>query len=192
MRNFSKFKLMDFKTVLKLLLEEFQKENIKYALIGGFALGCLGISRTTVDLDFLVDKNDLSKIDKIMEELGYKCRYKSENVSQYISPLKIFGEIDFLHAFRKISLRMLENAIEKDIFDGQLKIKILKPEDLIGLKIQAMANDKERANREFIDIEELINHYKGNLDWQLLDEYFSLFKLKDKFKELKKKYGKID
>ncbi|MFN3551228.1 MAG: nucleotidyl transferase AbiEii/AbiGii toxin family protein [Endomicrobiia bacterium] len=183
---------MDFKTVLKLVIKNFKKENVRYALIGGFALGCLGISRTTVDLDFLVDKDDLPKIDKIMKDLGYKCRYKSENVSQYISPLKIFGEIDFLHAFRKISLRMLENTIEKPIFNGQLKIKILKPEDLIGLKIQAIVNDKERRNREFIDIEELMILYKGNLDWQLLEEYFSLFELKDKFKELKKKYGKIN
>lgn len=41
-----------------------------------------------------------------MKENGYECKYKTENVSQYISPLKIFGEVDFLHAFREISLKM--------------------------------------------------------------------------------------
>lgn len=183
---------MDFKTVIKLLLENFQKENVRYAVIGGFALGCLGISRSTVDLDFLVHKDDLPKIDKIMKENGYECKYKTENVSQYISPLKIFGEVDFLHAFREISLKMLSEAIEMPVFNGKFKIKVLKPEHLIGLKIQAMINDKERANRELVDIEEIMRHYRGKLDWELIGDYFTLFKLKDKFEELRKKYGKVN
>lgn len=183
---------MDLKTVLEILLKNFEKEHINYALIGGFALGALGVPRATVDLDFLVRRDDLTKVDRIMKENGYECKYKSGDVSQYISPLKIFGEVDFLHAFRKISLRMLENALQKDIFEGQLKIRILRPEDIIGLKIQAIANDKERATRELADIEALMEHYKSNLDWKLIEEYFSLFDEQQKFKELKDKYGKAD
>jgi len=180
---------MDFQTVLELILKNFEKEHINYALIGGFALGALGLPRATVDLDFLVHRDDLSKVDRIMKENGYECKYKSEDVSQYISPLKIFGEVDFLHAFRKISCRMLGNALEKDIFGGKLKIRILRPEDIIGLKIQAIANDKERTTRELADIEALMDYYRGNLDWELIEEYFSLFEQKEKFKELKNKYG---
>ncbi|MEW6679738.1 MAG: hypothetical protein AB1297_01780 [bacterium] len=44
---------MDFKMVLGLLLNDFQKENIRYGLIGGLALGLYGIHRSTLDLDFL-------------------------------------------------------------------------------------------------------------------------------------------
>ena len=33
--------ILDFKTVLGLILEGFHKENIRYGLIGGFALGAL-------------------------------------------------------------------------------------------------------------------------------------------------------
>jgi len=49
-------------------------------------------------------------VDTIMTEMGYECRYRTENVSQYISPLKVFGEVDFLHAFREASLKMLGRA----------------------------------------------------------------------------------
>lgn len=49
---------------------------------------------------------------------------------------------------------MLSEVIEMPVFNGEFKIKVLKPEHLIGLKIQAMINDKERANRELVDIEE--------------------------------------
>ena len=121
-------------------------------LVRCFALGALGLARATVDLDFLVHRDDLDKLDKIMRSNGYECAYKSENVSQYLSKLKIFGEVDFLHSFRETSLRMLKSVKEIDIFEGKLKIKVLRPEDIIGLKIQAIANDSSRMLREYADI----------------------------------------
>ncbi len=38
---------MDFQTVLKMLLKSFNEQKIDYALMGGFALGILGMGRTT-------------------------------------------------------------------------------------------------------------------------------------------------
>jgi len=102
---------MNFKSVLANLLEKFGEKDVRYALMGGLALGLWGAGRSTVDIDFLVDRDDLGKIGSIMEELGYECKFKSENVSQYVSPLKIYGEIDFLHAFREVSLEMLRKVI---------------------------------------------------------------------------------
>ncbi|MBA7695826.1 hypothetical protein ES703_104466 [subsurface metagenome] len=92
---------MDFIKVLHFLLDEFNKEKIQYALIGGFAMGAWGIMRSTMDLDFLVNKSDLGKIEKIMVRRLYKCFFKTENVSQYVSDLKPLGQVDYLHAFRK-------------------------------------------------------------------------------------------
>ena len=57
----------------------------------------------------------MGKVDGIMLGLGYECKYRSENVSQYTSPFEIFGEVDFLHAFRTPSLSMLERAEGKKI-----------------------------------------------------------------------------
>ena len=184
-----KLHIMDFKTVLSLILNAFQEENVRYGLIGGFAMGALGISRATVDLDFLLRRDDLSKVDKIMKANGYECVFKSENVSQYVSEVKIFGEVDFLHAFRKVSIAMLERAKELDIFEGKLKIRVLRPEDIIGLKLQAIANDEARTTREYADIEALTDYYRINLDWESIEEYFSIFNQKEKFIELKKKYS---
>jgi hypothetical protein len=179
---------MDFKAVTRMLLAGFKKEDVRYALIGGFALGALGVARSTVDIDFLIDRNDLPKAEKIMTENGYKCVFKSENASQYLSEIKIFGEVDFLHAFREISVGMLKRAVEKDIFEGEFKIKVLRPEDIIGLKLQAAVNDEKRAGRERSDIEALLDYHGKNLDWRLLEEYFSLFNRKSEYLELKEKY----
>lgn len=183
---------MDFKTTLEIILTDFEKGNVRYGLIGGFALGALGLPRATVDLDFLVYRDDMVKVDSIMKFRGYECVYKSENVTQYVSPLKIFGEIDFLHAFREISVKMLGRAKELDIFEGRLKIKVLMPEDIIGLKVQALANNSDRKNKDYLDIESLMEHYKKDLDWELLEEYFNLFELEKEFQGLKAKYSNAD
>ena len=53
--------------------------------------------------------------------------------------------------------------------------KVLRPEDIIGLKIQALSNDETRAFKEYFDKESLPGLYKNNLDWSLLEEYFTLF-----------------
>lgn len=69
---------MDFKTVLSQLLTAFKEHNIHYALMGGFAMGLWGGLRSTVDLDFLVSREDVDRIDALMRGLGYECRYKSD------------------------------------------------------------------------------------------------------------------
>ncbi|MBI4028504.1 MAG: hypothetical protein HY360_26190 [Verrucomicrobia bacterium] len=45
---------MTFKTLLSLVAEEFPKAGIRYMLIGGFAVSHHGVSRNTLDMDFLV------------------------------------------------------------------------------------------------------------------------------------------
>ena len=182
---------MDFKTVLDLMIKDFDEAKVRYGLIGGFDLGVLGAPRSTVDLDFLINRDDLHKMEHIMQSHGYECVYKSDNVSQYISRLKIFGEVDFIHAFRQASLGMLDRATEIDIFDGKLKIKVLKPADIIGLKLQAVTNDPVRTNQELIDIEAIMNVHRSSLDWNLVEEYFSIFEQKEKFLELRKKYHDV-
>lgn len=179
---------MDFEKVLGIIIKRFDEEKISYGLIGGFAIGALGISRSTIDLDFLVNKDDLNKIEQVLRAVGYESVFKSENVAQYVSPTKIMGEIDFLLAFRGPSLKMLANAINIDIFDGKYKIKVIKPEDIIGLKLQALVNDPERLAKEYADIEALMKQHDKQLDWSAIEEYFGIFNKQDKFSELKRKY----
>ncbi|MEK7449274.1 MAG: nucleotidyl transferase AbiEii/AbiGii toxin family protein [Planctomycetota bacterium] len=179
---------MDFKLVTKKLLTAFEEQKIQYALIGGFALGLWGVNRTTGDIDFLVNSDDLIKIDRIMRNLGYECNYKTENVSQYVSPLEIFGEVDFLHAFREISLEMLKHAEEKEIFSGSMKIKVLKPEDIVGLKLQAINNNPLRKQQDLIDVESLVAANHDNLDWNKVEKYFDLFGMVEIYKEIDERY----
>jgi len=181
---------MDFKIVTQKLLAGFKKENIRYALMGGFALGLYGVGRFTADIDFIVHLDDLPKLDRIMADLGYELHFRTANVSQYISPLKVFGEVDFLHAFRPIGLGMLEQAKEQPVFSEDLKIKVLKPEDFIALKLQAIKNNPDRTFQDSSDIESLMSAHKSALDWGKLKEYYALFKMDQEYARLSKKHNK--
>ena len=170
---------MDFRIVFEKVVRGFQDFKIRYALIGGFALGLWGIPRATVDLDFLITKEDMPKVDEILKNLGYECRYRSKNVSQYVSPLEAFGNIDCLHAFRVTSLNMIERAEEREIFGGVIKVKVARPEDLIGLKLQAMRNDSSHREQDLADIKALVALWSSKLDWSLIEEYACILEMEE-------------
>lgn len=174
---------MDFKTVTAALLQRFQERHVRYGLMGGFALGLWGVARSTVDLDFLVHRDDLARIDEIMRDLAYECKFRSENVAQYASSLNRYGEVDFLFAFREASRGMLKRSVEKKIFGGELAIKVLLPEDLIGLKLQAVKNNPSRREQDMADIKALCT-VQRELDWQLIRQYGEILDAQDLLKEV--------
>jgi predicted nucleotidyltransferase len=179
---------MDFRTVLEKLVAEFEARQIRYALMGGFALSLWGVPRATVDLDFLAALDDMGAVHAVLSPMGYQRVYHSENVSQYTSELAAFGEIDFIHAFRKASEGMLRRAAKKKIFGGRQTIRVLVPEDLMGLKVQAIANNPARRAIDLADIESLMELYGADLDWKRIEEYFELFDMSDLLAELEARY----
>jgi hypothetical protein len=76
-----------------------------------------------------------------------------------------WGSIDVIHAFRQISLAMLQRAKSYPVFGGTQSVRAVDPEDIIGLKVQAMFNDPTRRSQEVADIERLAILYGQKLDW---------------------------
>ncbi|MDT8286801.1 MAG: nucleotidyl transferase AbiEii/AbiGii toxin family protein [Elusimicrobiales bacterium] len=177
---------MDLKHALQELVEGFDANGIDAALIGGFALGALGMPRATMDIDFLVDRAALDELEPFMTGLGYKKEFVSENVSQYVHAGPDALEVDFLHAFRPVSMKMLREALSVDVFGGGMKVKVLRPEDIIGLKVQAIVNNPDRKNRDTADIEALA--VTAGLDWPRIGSYYSMFGMEKDFEALKSKY----
>jgi predicted nucleotidyltransferase len=66
------------------ILREFQKQKVKYVLVGGMAFNLLGGARNTLDMDILAEMTDgnLRKIVKIMKKAGY-------HVKQPVDPIGI-------------------------------------------------------------------------------------------------------
>jgi hypothetical protein len=180
---------MDFRRVVGSILTALGQENVRYAAIGGFALGAIGIPRATADLDLLVHHADLERLDEALQQLGYTRRVHLEDVSQYTHPDTELGTLDLVHARRKYALAMLQRATLYPIFDGSRTVRAVQPEDLVGLKVQAMVNDPARQAQETADIETLASLYGTRWDWGAIQEYFDLFELGDRARALRQQHG---
>ena len=58
------------------IFREFQKQKVKYILVGGIAVNLLGALRSTADLDIVVEMSDdnLAKIVRILKKKGYRVK----------------------------------------------------------------------------------------------------------------------
>ena len=152
-------------------------------------MGILGVPRATMDLDFLVHRDDLDKLHGALTSHGYQRLVHTENVSQYRHSDGLWGSVDFIHAFRKTALAMLARAKGYAVFDGTETLRAVDPEDVIGLKVQAMVNDTDRRTQELADIERLMVLYGRRLDWDRIEEHYDLFDLGEDAKKLRQRYG---
>ena len=128
--------------------------------------------------------------DDIFFAHGYRLSYRYDYVSQYVSDVKPFVNINLFHALRQLAISMLQRARKMPVFAGQYEIPVIIPEDLTGLKLQAAMNNPERKMLDDADIELLLAHFHNSLDWEIVEEYFTLFGVQEHFHVLKAKYGK--
>jgi len=181
---------VNFHLVLKYLLGLFREHKIPYALIGGLALGMHGIIRATQDIDFIIPLEDIRKVEDFLLGHGYQKLYRSDEVASYVSDNFELGRIDFILAHRKYAKAMINNAVTINMEDGREKVNVASLEDLIGLKLQAYYNRKDRKTDDIKDIENIIGQSKSKLDYDKVREYFSIFNAMDMLNKMWK--GKDD
>ncbi len=168
--------MFDLRETLEKAAKALQSKNIPFALIGGFALGSHGIHRATQDVDFLVAGEHKEEAKQSLLEIGFKVVYQSNEVLQLEGP----GYLDILFANRPLSLEMLSQAVDSSISG----IKVVSPEGIIGLKIQAYMNDEDRKLQDLADIQNLIN--LDQIDLANVKKYADLFNQWDVVKALRK------
>jgi hypothetical protein len=164
---------VNFQTVLDLLSREFTRRRIRHGLIGGMAVSILGTPRATRDLDFLVHRDDLAKVDAVMGELGYRRTARTENFTRYEGRWPHQGAVDIQHAFRAPGLAMLGRARARKVPGLKRAPRVLQREDLVGLKLQAMVNDPDRTDRDRADISDLLRGRKPR--WARVLGYYDDF-----------------
>ena len=172
---------MNLKKVIKILVTRFHNKDIEFVLTGGLALSTMGIFRFTKDIDFLVYQESKDLIHDIMTDLTYqKQEFSTEEIFSYWSPIKALGQVDYLFARRKYTKAMMRRAKKSPVFDGKYQIKTILPEDLIGLKIQAISNDPgNRLPVDAPDIQRILQIKAREIDMELVRMYFELFDKED-------------
>lgn len=138
------------------IFREFQKNKVKYVLVGGIAFNLLGGERTTLDMDILVEMSDknLRKIVSILKKAGYHVkqpvdpmaiadkrtredwiRNKHMKAFNFYKSERSYEEVDIL-IDSPVSFKDADkNAIET--FRSGIKLRIISPQDFIRMKKKA-------------------------------------------------------
>jgi len=149
------------------ILKEFQKQKVKYLLVGGIAVNLLGSFRNTADMDILVDMADenLRKIITILKKNGY-------HVKQPVEPLQFADEKIRKNWIKNKNMKVFNFYKDDDlqevdiIIDSPVSYQKAKKNAIIikmkDLNIQVISIDdlikmKQKAGRKIdqADIEEL-------------------------------------
>ena len=157
---------MDLRKTFSLASEVLQKDQIAHSLIGGFALAVHGVHRATPDIHFLADGSQKDKIVSSLTAAGFTLRQSTNETLHFTG----VGHLDILLANRPISLQMIADSARAE----HLQVNVLRPEDIIGLKIQTYCNDKSREFQDKADTQSLIRTNKS-LDWSRIQKYADLF-----------------
>lgn len=181
---------MDFRATLIAVDAAFRAAGIDFALIGGFALAAHGAPRATGDLDFLVPGECADAVDGIMRSLGYRALHRSEEAANYKGDAESAGHVDFLFARRAYSREMLRSA-KSGAMTSLPALKIVAPEDLIGLKVQASSNNPKRRAMDLADIGRLLAVHPS-LDLARVRRYFQLFNREEELEQLLRQSGDSD
>jgi thiamine biosynthesis protein ThiC len=71
-------------------------------------------------------------------------------------------------------------------------VRIAQPEDVIGLKVQAIFNDPDRKAQEQSDIERLMSLYRRKLDWERIEESYGVFDFAAEPKKLRERFDRAE
>lgn len=165
-------------TAMVTLAHRFEREGIDFALVGGLALALHGIERATKDVDFIVDRDAADRADALLIAMGFERLQRNDTFGNYLlDPLRV----DLLFTKGEHSRRMLAQATEFSFRNGTSKV--VAPEDLIGLKLQALANNPARPHDRG-DIEALLRLHGRSMNLALVRDYFILFERESELDEL--------
>jgi len=164
-----------FLDAIALVRDAAATHGVRVALIGGFALPFHGVRRLTGDVDFLVDAVGADALHDALTSAGYETLHRSAETVHYRATSPALVGVDVPYAHRAPTLAMLARAL---VLPGA-DVPVVDVEGLIGLKLQAVANDPTRRRLDEEDIVALLAVHLDSVDRALLAEYFELFDRED-------------
>ncbi|MEM2146538.1 MAG: nucleotidyltransferase [Candidatus Jordarchaeaceae archaeon] len=149
------------------LLDDFlsacQKSNVRYALVGAWALIQITRYRTTHDVDVAVLKTDLWKFRRALEEIGYFYIHNPRLGKHEFKHVEK-GDIDvYTETIGGVPIEQLIERALTVVFEGR-NLRCISPEDLILVKLIA-GRERDKA-----DVAVILYYLIEKLDWRYLNE----------------------
>ncbi|MDO8957011.1 MAG: hypothetical protein Q7W38_09245 [Deltaproteobacteria bacterium] len=133
--------MLDLYEELKAVIAKLNEAQIDYALCGGLALAIHGIPRATVDIDILIQKESLEKVQILTRGLGYIIKAEPMSFAQEAVEIHRVSKIDPEgRDLLSIDFLLVTSAI-KPIWENRQKVEweegklwVVSREGLIRLK----------------------------------------------------------
>lgn len=165
---------MDYAKAFHIVAKASKRSSVPCVLIGGFAINFYKVTRNTLDIDFLITKDDFDKIRGALIDAGYSEEFATD-VTIRFSSKKDSLDIDFMIVDAQTREKILEDGKTTEVVGEKLVIPSIY--HLIALKLHAIkCNPKNREWKDLPDIIRLIQMNK--IDHR-----------KKSFKDLCLKYG---
>lgn len=174
---------MNFSKVIGEVAGFLDRENVRFALAGAFALHAYGLSRATSDLDFVTEASVRERLVAFLESLGYETLYSSPGYSNHLHPEIEMGRVDLIYVDSGTATKLFE-ACGMSIQLGGQELPVPRPEHLAAMKVHAMKNDPRRALQDMADIQFLLQ--LDGVDEDEIREYFEKAGLKERFDDIKR------
>ncbi len=120
-------------------VEILQRENIRYAVIGAFALSVHGIIRASINVDALLftTPDRLPTLRTIFERAGFRAELRSGDEQDNIRSMLILSDghnnrVDLLAGLRGMDPHICDRTVEVPFMN--VKLCIVGREDLIAMK----------------------------------------------------------
>ncbi|MBU4306199.1 MAG: hypothetical protein KJ893_11400 [Candidatus Omnitrophica bacterium] len=166
---------MNYSTIFHLISELSNKSGVSCVLIGGFAVNYYKVTRQTLDVDFLITKDDFNKISVELEKAGFKLEDVRDVFARFTGNEYYLMDIDFMF----VDSGTLEKIIKsgREIFIARQKFIVPSLNNLIALKLHALKYNQKM--REYKNLPDIINLIRANdVDYR-----------SEEFRELCLKYG---
>jgi hypothetical protein len=171
---------VDFGYVLPLLVEAFNREGFRFAVIGGLAIAAYGQHRTTLDADFVVDLESQEAAIGLLEKLGYETLHRSSAYSNHLHPDLRMGRVDLMYV-REETARELFAETQRRLLPRDVETLVAGPEHLAAMKAFAFASNPGR----FHDLEDVLFLLKlEGVDRDRIRGQFEKRNLGERYREL--------
>ena len=174
---------VDFARVLATLAGFFEREGIRYAVVGAFGLQAYGRGRATMDVDLVTEADAQARVLGFLESLGYETLHVSSGYSNHVHSMREMGRVDIVYVGGDTS-RLLFGQCVPALELEERHLPVPRPEHLAAMKVQAMKNDPGRTLQEMADIQFLLQ--VPGIDDVEVRGYFERAGLLERYHEIKR------
>ena len=149
---------MNYPTIFHLISEISNKSGVSCVLIGGFAVNYYKVTRQTVDVDFLITKEDFDKISEQLKKAGFELEFTEEVFTRFKGNNRYLMDIDFMFVDKDTLTKIIKDG--KEISIAKQKFIVPSLNTLIALKLHAIKHNQKL--REYKDLPDIINLIRTN------------------------------